>query len=145
MPQLNAYLGFNGNCAEALHFYERVLGAKIQMMMTYGQMPMAEKMPPGTENLIGHAQVVIGEDVLMAGDCMDSCQPYEGIKGVSMTLTYPTANEAKSAFDALSDGGKVTMPLEKTFWAEAFGMTTDRFGTPWIVNGGMTDMKSSPN
>ena len=64
-------------------------------------------------------------------------QPYEGMKGFSLALAYPTAAEAKKVFGALSDGGKVTMPMEKTFWAEAFGMLVDRFGTPWMVNGGM--------
>jgi PhnB protein len=62
------------------------------------------------------------------------------MKGFSVSLTYPTVAEAKRVFDALAEGGKVTMPLEKTFWAEAFGMLVDRFGTPWMVNGNLAPM-----
>jgi PhnB protein len=143
MPQLNAYLGFDGNCADAMRFYERVLGARIEMMMTNGQTPMADKMPPGNENRIAHARLIIDQQVLMAGDAMVGCHPYEGMKGFNMTLSYPASAEAKRIFEALSEGGKVTMPLEKTFWAESFGMLTDRFGTPWIINGGLVDVQAS--
>ena len=61
---------------------------------------------------------------------------YQGVNGVMMTLTYPTAAEARRIFEALADGGQVTMPLGETFWADAFGMVTDRFGVPWGINGG---------
>jgi PhnB protein len=69
----------------------------------------------------------------MASDSMAG-QPYAGMKGFSLSLTYPTAAEAKRIFDALAEGGNVTMPLQKTFWAEAFGMLVDRFGTSWMIN-----------
>jgi len=75
----------------------------------------------------------------MASDSMPG-QPYGGMKGFSLSLIYPTTAEAKRIFDALAEGGQVTMPLQKTFWAEAFGMLTDRFGTPWMVNGNMAKM-----
>jgi PhnB protein len=139
MPQLDNYLFFNGTCAEAMRFYEKTLGGKIEMMMTHAQSPMAEQMPPGSADRIMHARLVIEGRVLMASDSMVG-HPYEGMKGFSLSLTYPTAAEAKKAFDALSAGGKVTMPLDKTFWAEAFGMLVDRFGTPWMVNGALTKM-----
>jgi PhnB protein len=141
MPQLNAYLGFGGNCAEAMRFYERVLGGKIEMMMTNGESPMRHQMPPGNEDRVMHARMVIDKDVIMAGDAMVGCEPYQGMKGFSLTLSYASAAEAKPVFEALSEGGKITMPLQKTFWAESFGMLTDRFGTPWIINGGLIDVK----
>jgi PhnB protein len=144
MPLLNAYIGFDGNCAEAMRFYERVLGGKIEMMMTNGESPMRDQMPPGNENRIMHARLVLDQGVLMAGDAMTGCEPsYQGMKGFSLTLSYTNAADAKPVFDALSAGGKVTMPLQKTFWAESFGMLTDRFGTPWIINGGLIDPQAA--
>jgi PhnB protein len=139
MPQLDSYLFFDGNCAEAMRFYERTLGGKIEMMMTNAQSPMGAQASPGNADRIMHARLVIDGRALMASDWMAG-QPYEGMKGFSLALVYPTAAEAKKIFGALSDGGKVTMPMEKTFWAEAFGMLVDRFGTPWMVNGGMAQM-----
>jgi PhnB protein len=138
MPQLNPYLSFDGTCAEAMRFYEQVFDVKVEMMMTNGQTPTADKMPPGNEDRIAHARMVVDGTVLMAGDSMIGCQPYQGMKGFSLALSYPTAAEAERVFAALSEGGTITMPLEKTFWAESFGMTTDRFGTPWIINGGLS-------
>jgi PhnB protein len=144
MPLLNAYLGFDGNCADAMRFYERVLGGKIEMMMTNGQSPMCDQIPPGNEDRIMHARLRIDQGLLMAGDAMAGCgTAYEGMKGFSMTLSYPGAAEAATVFEALSEDGKVTMPLQKTFWAETFGMLTDRFGTPWIINGGLIDVPAN--
>jgi len=136
MPQLDAYLTFNGNCAEAMRFYERTLGGKIEIMMTNGESPMAAQTSPDGANRIMHARLALGDRILMASDSMAG-QPYDGMTGFSLSLIFPTADEAKKTFDALADGGKVTMPLQKLFWADAFGMLIDRFGTPWMVNGGM--------
>ena len=134
MPQLDAYLFFDGTCADAMRFYERTLGGKIEMMMTHAESPVAAESPPGSANRIMHARLVIDGCILMASDAMAG-QPYGGMKGFSLSLVYPTVAEAKKVFDALSAGGKITMPLDKTFWAEAFGMLADRFGTPWMVSG----------
>jgi PhnB protein len=136
MLQLNAYLGFDGNCAEAMRFYEQVLGGKIEVMMTNAESPMCDQMPPGSAERIMHARLVLGDQVLMAGDA-PAGRPYDGMKGFAMSLTFPTAAKAQEVFGSLGDGGQVTMPLQKTFWAESFGMLVDRFGTPWIINGGM--------
>jgi PhnB protein len=139
MPQLDSYLFFNGTCADAMRFYERTLGGKIEMMMTHAQSPMSAQASPGDADRIMHARLVIDGRALMASDTMAG-DSNEGMKGFSLSLVYPTAAEAKKVFGALSDGGKVTMPMEKTFWAEAFGMLVDRFGTPWMVGGGMEKM-----
>jgi PhnB protein len=136
MPQLDAYLTFNGNCADAMRFYERTLGGKLEMLMTHAESPMAAQTPPGSADRIMHARLVIDGRILMASDSMAG-QPYEGMKGFSLSLVYPTVADAQRAFHALAEGGRVTMPLQKTFWAEAFGMLVDRFGTPWMVNGAM--------
>jgi PhnB protein len=132
MPTLDAYLFFDGNCAEAMRFYERTLGGKLEMM-THAQSPIAGQTPPGSADRIMHARLDLDGRSLMASDSMAG-QPYAGMKGFSLSLTYPTAAEAKRIFDALAEGGNVTMPLQKTFWAEAFGMLVDRFGTSWMIN-----------
>ena len=135
MPQPIPYLGFDGNCADAMRFYERVLGGKITVMMSGGDSPMADQMPAEFRDRIMHARLVMKDGgELYAGDA-PAHVPYEGMKGVSITLNYDSVAEAQKAFDALSEGGNVTMPMQATFWAKRFGMLTDRFGTPWMVNG----------
>ena len=137
MHQLDAYLFFDGTCADAMRFYERTLRGKLSLM-THAESPMAAQTPPGSANRILHARLELDGHVLMASDSMVG-HPYEGMKGFSLSLTYPTAADAQKVFDALVQGGKVTMPLQKTFWAEGFGMLVDRFGTPWMVGGGMAN------
>ncbi len=136
MPAINPYLTFNGNCAEAMRFYERTLGGKLQIM-TNGESPIADKLPPGNADRIMHARLDFDGGVLMASDDMPS-NSYKGMHGFAVSVIYPTAAEARRVFEALAKGGKVFMPLDKAFWAEAFGMLVDRFGTPWLINGAMT-------
>jgi PhnB protein len=141
MNMLNVYLTFNGNCAEAMHFYEKVLDAKLEMLMTAGQSPMAAQVPAEYADRVVHARLALNGGVLMASDVMPGCGgTFNGMHGFSMTVTYPTAEEAARRFDALSAGANVTMPLQKTFYAEASGMLTDRFGMPWIINGNLIDV-----
>lgn len=135
MPQLHAYLSFDGNCAEAMRFYERVLGARLEALIRFGDVPDACG-PTETADRVMHAYLVHPEFALMAGD-VPGGMAYGGITGVMMTLSYPTADEARRVFAALAEGGQVTMPLDETFWADTFGMVTDRFGVPWGINGGM--------
>jgi PhnB protein len=135
MPHPTPYLAFNGNCAEAMRFYARALDAKLEVLMTNGESPMAAHFPPETADRILHARLVLlGGGVLMAGDCPPN-MPYEGIKGVSIALNYDLVAEAERAFKALGENGTVTMPMQPTFWAKAWGMLVDQFGTSWIVNG----------
>ena len=134
MPKIDAYLAFDGNCAEAMRFYERVLGGKLEALFKNGDTPAAEHVPPEARDRIMHAYLTFPGGSLMAGDSMPG-DGYDGMRGFSLALQYDDTNEAKRVFDALADGGKVTMPWSPTFWAEAFGMATDKYGTPWIVNG----------
>ena len=135
MPHPIAYLSFNGNCADAMRFYETALQSKLQTLLTTGESPMAAQCPPESHKQILHACLVLpGGGMLMAGDC-PATMPYEGIKGVSLTLNYDTIAEAERAFKALAEGGAITMPMQAAFWAKAWGMLVDKFGTPWIVNG----------
>lgn len=145
MPQIDAYLMFSGDCAEAMRFYEKTLGAKLEAMMTYAESPdpaMCGNMPAGGADRIMHASLDIDGRRLMASDYAPG-QPAEAMKGFSLSLSYPTVNQARGVFDALSAGGKVTMPMQKTFWAEGFGMLVDRFGTPWMFNAGMHEVEES--
>ena len=135
MAVLDSYLFFDGTCAEAMRFYERTLGGKIEMSMTYGQAPDSAQCPPGSQDRIMHCSMLIEGRRLMASDT-PSGQPAQGMNGFALSLSYPSADEARRVFDALCDGGKAMMPFGKTFWAEGFGMLTDRFGTPWMVGGG---------
>jgi PhnB protein len=130
-----AYLSFDGNCEQAMRFYERALGGKLEVMMTTGESPLAAQCPPETHGRMLHARLSLpGGGVLMAGDCPPHL-PYEGIKGVALAVNLDTVAAAERTFRALADGGTVTMPLQPTFWAKTWGMLVDRFGTPWIVNG----------
>lgn len=135
MSPINAYLTFDGNAAEAMRFYEKTLRGTMQMMMTVGEAPGTEQMPADAKKRIMHASLVYGDGILMASDTMPG-QPFDGMKGFGVALTLDTVAEARRIFDAFADGGSIGMPFEKTFWVEAFGMVTDRFGTPWLINGG---------
>ena len=95
---------------------------------------MGAQASAGNANRIIHASLDIDGGTLMASDTMAG-EAYDGMKNFALSLVYPTAAEAKRIFDALGEGGKVTMPLAKTFFAESFGMLVDRFGTPWMVSG----------
>ena len=131
--QVNPYLNFDGQCAEAFRFYERVLGGKIEAMMTHGEAPIAGEVPPGWHDRIMHARLVVGDQVLMASDSPP--EYYQKPQGLYVSLHIEKSADARRIFDALADNGAVTMPFEKTFWAAGgFGMLVDRFGTPWMIN-----------
>jgi len=135
MPQLCAYLTFDGHCAEAMRFYERTLGGHIESMLTYAQSSGEAGVPAGADDRIMHARLSLDGQALMASDAIPG-QPYQGQQGVSLALVFPTVSDATRVFNNLAEGGTVTMPLQKTFWAEAFGALTDRYGTSWLINGG---------
>lgn len=141
MPYPTAYLSFDGTCAEAMRFYAEALKGKLEILMTNGESPMAAHFPPETAQRILHARLALPDGgILMAGDCPGT-MPYEGIKGVSLTLNYDAISEAERAFQALAEGGTVTMPMQPAFWAKTWGMLVDRFGTPWIINGELLPMQ----
>jgi len=135
MTQAIAYLGFDGNCADAMRFYEKALGGKLEVLMSGAESPMADQMPKEFAHRILHARLALpGGGLLYAGDAPAN-MPYEGIKGVSIAVDYASVAEAEKVFNALAAGGQVTMPMQSAFWAKRWGMLIDRFGTPWIVNG----------
>ena len=137
MAQAIPYLAFNGDCADAMRFYESVLGlgAKLEMSMTGADSPMAAQIPKEHAHRVLHARLRFDDgSYIYAGDTPVH-MPYEGIKGVTLTMSYPSVPEASQVFAALSEGGKIGMPFQPTFWAKSAGMLTDKFGTPWNING----------
>ncbi|WP_457281969.1 VOC family protein [Polaromonas sp. P5_D5] len=134
---IQSYLFFNGRCEEAIEFYRKALGAEVKMMMRFKENPepMTEGCGPDGgaipgENIM-HASFRIGETEVMASDGMGNGKPE--FKGFSLSLTAASDAEAQRLFKALSDGGKVEMPIMKTFYASSFGMVEDRFGVSWMV------------
>ena len=145
---LTPYLSFGGNTREAFAFYEEALGAKIEAMISYADMPAstnasegcADGSAPSGDGIMHACLALPGGAMLFAGDTPPG-MPYEGIKGAMLALQYDSVDEAHGAFHALLPGGQVTMPLAPTFWAKTFGMLTDRFGVSWAVNGEPIDFK----
>lgn len=132
--QLSPYLTFNGQCEAAFKFYQQCLGGNIQTMMTWGESPMTDQVPSEWRDKIIHTTLVVGETVLSGADAPPD--RYEEPRGFSVTIQIDDPAEAERIFSALSEGGKVQMPLQPTFWAVRFGMAVDRFGIPWMVNCG---------
>jgi len=129
--QLNPYLFFNGNCADASKFYEKCLGGKIVTMMTHEGTPAAEQVPANWREKIIHARLTVGDQVLMGSDAPpDRYAPMKGF-GVSFAVDSPA--DAERIFKALSEKGAVGMPMQQTFFAVRFGMVVDQFGTPWMI------------
>ena len=132
--QINGYLLYKGQCKEAFSFYEKVLSGKITMMSTHGESPMADKVAPEWRDKIIHARLEIDGQVIMGSDAPP--QHFQQPQGFSMSIGIPTPAEGERIFQALSEGGTVQMPFQKTFWSSGFGMFTDRYGIPWMVNCG---------
>ena len=131
--KVQAYLSFGGRCEEALEFYKKSIGAEVSGLMRWKESPDAEmKPPPGYEEKIMNAAFRIGETQLMADDGMGPQQAE--FKGMSLVIEVADDAEAKRVFTALGEGGNVRMPLMKTFGTSSFGMLTDKFGVPWMVN-----------
>ena len=129
--QVQPYLNFNGRCEEALAFYGKALGAKIERVMHFKDSPDPSMVSPGSENKVMHSSFRVGDAIVLASD--GRCQGETNFQGISLTLTVPDEAEAERRFGALSDGGQVQMPLTKTFFSPRFGMVADRFGMTWMV------------
>lgn len=135
MTTVNPYLIFNGNCEEAFNFYKSVFGGEFPYMGRYKEMECGEPVPENDAEKIMHVSLPIGEGtILMGGDCPESRGPLSQGENFHVAIGVDNVEEAKRLFDGLSEGGKIIMPLEKTFFAKAFGMFDDKFGVCWMVN-----------
>lgn len=132
-PSIQPYLFFAGRCDEAIEFYGAAVGAELEMRMRFNESP--QPLPPGSipdgfERKVMHASLRIGNSVVLVSDGKD---PGLGFSGFSMSLTLESVEVANRVFGALSEGGRVTMPISQTFWSPCFGMLKDRFGVEWMI------------
>lgn len=130
--QVNPYLFFDGNCEEAFKFYEKLLGGQIISMMPHEGTPAEKNVSAEWRKKIMHARMEIGTQIVMGSDAPPEHQHRP--QGFSINLSFADPAEAKRIFEALAEGGSVMMPFAETFWAKGFGMLTDRFGIPWMIN-----------
>jgi PhnB protein len=129
--KLTTYLNYPGNCAEALHFYEQHLGGKIVEMSTFAEMPEPKNIPPGCENGVLHARIVIGGTTIMVSDGPpDRVLP---MRSAYLALSVDSTDEAERLYALLNDGGEIFMPMAETFFAFRFAMLRDKFGTSWMI------------
>lgn len=131
--QVQPYLFFDGRCEEAVAFYRRALGAEVTSVMRFKEMPNPQPgmIPPGSEDKVMHLSLRIGDTTILASD--GRCHGQPSFQGVALTLTVPDDAKAEQFFNALADGGRVQMPLSKTFFSSRFGMAADRFGVSWMI------------
>lgn len=132
--KINPHLAFDGKCEEAFKFYEGALGGKITFSMTYGESPMGAKMSTDWKKKIIHMSMDVRGQVISGADAPPP--HFQKMQGMTLTLDIEDPGEAERLFKKIAEGGAVGMPIQETFWARRFGMCTDRFGTPWMVNCG---------
>jgi len=130
--RINPYLTFGGNCEEAIRAYQKILGGEIVAMMPYGESPMEQETPKEWRKKIMHARLIFDGNVLMASDAPPD--RFQKMQGMEVALNVKEPTEAERVFNALAEKGTIGLPLSETFWAAKFGMLTDRFGTPWLIN-----------
>src|SRR5689334_16189242 len=130
MLGVNPYITFKGNCRQAIDFYRNALNAEVVFTQTVGESPMSNMGPP--ENIM-HCTMKVGDSIFMLSD--DPRPDAAGPGGnISMAIGLDDPGRAKQFFENLAQGGSVIMPIQKTYWAEAFGMLTDQFGIRWMIN-----------
>lgn len=133
--EIQPYIYFQGRCEEAIAFYCQTLGAEVLLKMHYKDAPAdsAYPVPSDMANKVMHATLAIGETHVLMADNVPSAES-NSYSGFSLSITVNDIATAEKYFDALSQGGKVSMPFQKTFWTPGFGMLTDKFGIPWMIN-----------
>jgi len=132
---ISPYLHFNGNCAEAVELYKKAFSAKVLRITQYKDLPQSEgyEFPAGTENFVMNGEIQIGDSTIMLADCPPE-HPTTFSDGINIHVYLNAKEDIETAFNTLADSGQVTMPLEKTFWSESFGMVTDKFGVCWMLS-----------
>lgn len=133
LTNMSPHLSFNGNCAEALDYYVKALGAEITFLMTMGESPMAAETPVEMHGAIMHAAIKLPNGALILGADAPP-HMYEAARGTVVSLSYNDVDEGAKVFQSLVDGGHETMAFGETFWSKGFGMCVDRFGQRWMIN-----------
>ena len=137
METIHIYLNFNGNCEEAFNFYKTVIGGEFNYIGRFGEMPESEgiTVPEADKNKIMHVSLPMGNSILMGSDTGGEWAPtFVQGNNFSISIAAESKQEAEKLFNSLAKGGKITMPLTKTFWSELYGMLTDKFGVSWMVS-----------
>jgi PhnB protein len=129
--KLHTYLNYGGNCEQAFRFYEQHLGAKITMLMTHGEQPGVQNVPPDWRKAILYARMTLGGTEIMGSDVPP--EHFQPMRSVYLSLTVSSTAEAERIHAMLSDGGQVFMPMQETFFAFRFSMLRDKFGTSWMI------------
>jgi PhnB protein len=125
------YLNFDGCCDEALEFYKKAIGAKVEMVLRWKDCPDKTLSSPGNEEKVMHSQFQVGDTTVMASD--GRCTGKPSFQGITLSIAASSEAEAERLFAALAEGGQVQMPLGKTFFSPRFGMVADKFGVGWMV------------
>ena len=129
--QVQPYLAFEGRCDEAIEFYKKAIGAKVEMLLRFKEAPDQSMVSPGSAEKVMHAALRAGDALLLMSD--GRCTGSTNFHGIALALSVKDDGEADRVFNALADGGKVNMPLVKTFFSSKFGMLNDKFGVGWMV------------
>ena len=129
--KVRTYLNYGGNCEQAFRFYEKHLGGKITMMMTHGEMPAPNNVPPNWRKAILYACMTIGDTELMANDVPP--ERFQPMRSAYLSLGLDSIQEAERIHALLADGGEIFMPMQETFFAHRFSMLRDKFGTCWMI------------
>jgi PhnB protein len=129
---LSSHLGFNGNCAEAMKFYAETFGGEVIFTMTWKDSPMCDQVPADFQDKIMHTSIKVGNSTIMGADSPPG--RFQKAQGIVESIAVQDLEDAQRVFNALAENGSIQMPFQETFWAKGFGMLTDRFGIPWMVN-----------
>jgi PhnB protein len=129
--QIQPYLSFEGRADEAIEFYKKAIGAKVDMLMRFKEAPDQSMVTPESKDKVMHAALHAGDTQLLISD--GRCTGSANFSGIALALSVQTEADADRIFNALADGGKVNMPLAKTFFSPKFGMVADKFGVGWMV------------
>lgn len=130
--KFSPYLNFDGKCAEAFAFYEQLFDGKITFIQTFGDSPMKDSVSADWHGAVMHATLEIGDQTLSGSDAPEPM--YHTPQGFMVSISLSDVDKAEHIFKELKKGGSEQMAMQETFWAKRFGMCTDRFGTPWMVN-----------
>lgn len=134
MKVINPYLNFNGNTEEAFNFYKAAFGGEFTAVMRYKDTEGCEKMPEEEQNMLMHISLPIGSTILMGTDMPKSMEQVTFGTNSSLCVSVESREEADRIFKALSQGGKVTMPMEDMFWGDYFGSFFDKYGVQWMIS-----------
>jgi len=131
--QLDTYLFYNGDCAAALELYQAAFGAQIATLVRFRDAPDGGNAPPDWQDKIMHAVFCVGPNAIMVSDGRYG-QPRKDYSGFMLSIAAEDAQSGERIFNMLAEGGNILTPWQSTFWTQGFGMLTDRFGVPWLIN-----------